>query len=121
RSFAEFGLAQKVVVVTPGVDTDFFSPVSSGLPRADAQTRFRACFVGRVEMAKGVGYLLEAWKRLALPNAELVLVGAVKPEINSLLRTHADSSVRVTGILPAAEVAKIYRNSDLFVLASVNE
>jgi len=72
-------------------------------------------------MAKGVGYLLQAWKKLALANAELVLVGAVKPEMNSLLRTHADSTVRLTGSVPAQEVARLYRESDLFVFPSVNE
>jgi len=110
-------LAEKAVVVATGVDTKFFSP----RPRTEQQPRFRACFVGRVEVAKGVGYLLQAWKRLALPNAELVLIGEVKPEMNSLLRKYADSTVRTTGILPPQELAERYRESDLFVFPSVNE
>ena len=67
------------------------------MPKVDSI--FRACFVGRVEPAKGVGYLLQAWNRLALPNAELLLVGEIKPEMNSLLRRYADSTVRLTGIV----------------------
>jgi glycosyltransferase involved in cell wall biosynthesis len=117
RSLAEFGLGDKTVVVTPGVDTEFFSP----RPRSEARPLFRACFVGRVELAKGAGYLLQAWKRLALPNAELVLVGDVKPEMSSLLRTYADSTVRTMGHLPPKELAELYRESDLFVFPSVNE
>jgi len=117
RSFEECGLADKTVVVTTAVDTESFTPQ----PRPEHRPLFRACFVGRVEMAKGVGYLLQAWKKLALANAELVLVGAVKPEMNSLLRTHADSTVRLTGSVPAQEVARLYRESDLFVFPSVNE
>jgi alpha-maltose-1-phosphate synthase len=117
RSFAEFGLAHKAVVVLLGADTQLFSPQ----PRPEPPRLFRACFVGRIELAKGVGYLLQAWKRLALPNAELVFVGEVKPEMNSLLRSHADSTVRMTGVLPHKEVAAHYRESDIFIMPSVNE
>jgi glycosyltransferase involved in cell wall biosynthesis len=117
RSFAEFGQADKVVVVLPGVDTEFFTPA----PPAETRSVFRACFVGRVELAKGAGYLLQAWKRLALANAELLMVGGVKPEMNSLMRKYADSSVRTTGIVRPDALAKIYRESDLFVFPSVNE
>jgi glycosyltransferase involved in cell wall biosynthesis len=117
RSLAEFGLGDKTVVVTPGVDTDSFYP----RPTPREESVFRVCFVGRVELAKGAGYLLQAWKRLALAKAELLLVGQVKPEMNSLLRTHADASVRMVGHLPPAKLPDLYRNSDLFAFPSVNE
>src|SRR6202050_302273 len=117
RSFAEFGLGHKTTVVLLGADTQLFSPQ----PRSEPARLFRACFVGRVELAKGVGYLLQAWKRLGLPNAELVLVGEVKPEMNSVLRSHADSTVRMTGILPHDQVAAQDRKSDIFIMPSVNE
>lgn len=117
QSFAEFGLADKVAIVPTGVDTEFFTPAQAAKP----DDKFRVCFVGRVELAKGAGYLLRAWKRLALPNAELVLVGSVKPEMNALMREYADTSVRTTGIVPPAVLAEIYRESDLFVFPSVNE
>jgi glycosyltransferase involved in cell wall biosynthesis len=74
-----------------------------------------------VELAKGIGYLLEAWKRLLLPNAELLLVGEIRPEMNSLLRTFQSSNIRVVGRLEPKEVAKCYRESQLFVFPSVNE
>ncbi len=116
-SFAEFGYAKKAIVVHPGVDAEFFSPRAGAEPRP----LFRASFVGRVELAKGAGYLLQAWKRLALPNAELVLAGEVRPEMKDLLRIQADSSVRVTGVLTATELADLYRSSDVFAFPSVNE
>jgi glycosyltransferase involved in cell wall biosynthesis len=116
-SFAKFGCGAKSVVVFPGVDEQFFSPVSKPLQ----QTLFRVCFTGRVELAKGAGYLLQAWKRLALPNAELVLAGEIRPEMKSLLQTYGDSTVRMAGFLPARELLKHYRESDLFVFPSVNE
>jgi len=117
QSFVECGLGEKAVIVPTGVDADFFSPAAR--PREDSQ--FRVCFVGRVELTKGIGYLLQAWKRLALPNAELVLVGDVKSEITSLFKTYADFTVRTTGIVLPQQVADIYKESDLFVLPSVSE
>jgi len=117
ESFAEFGLGEKTVVVFPGVDDQFFSPAS---PQVREQP-FRVCFAGRVELSKGAGYLLQAWKRLALPNAELVLAGEVRPEMNGLLETHADASVRKLGFLSMKDLVKAYQESDLFVFPSVNE
>jgi alpha-maltose-1-phosphate synthase len=117
RSFAEFGLENKVAVVPTGVDTEFFRPA----PAKEIGSKFQVLFVGRVELAKGAGYLLQAWKRLALPNAELVMVGSVKPEMNSLLPQYADGSVRMTGILPPAALAEMYREASVFAFPSVNE
>jgi glycosyltransferase involved in cell wall biosynthesis len=117
RSFERLGYAHKTVVIWPGVDHFFYRPsVEPRPPRL-----FRACYVGRVELAKGIGYLLEAWKRLALPNAELLLVGEIRPEINFLLRDSGGANVRLAGILPPEEVAKCYRESSLLVFPSVNE
>jgi starch synthase len=116
-SFANFGCGDKTIVVFPGVDEQFFSP----LPGSAQRPAFRVYFTGRVELAKGAGYLLQAWKRLALPNAELVLSGEVRPEMTELLQTHADSTVRTTGFLSMHELRKRYRESDLFVFPSVNE
>jgi|HubBroStandDraft_6_1064221.scaffolds.fasta_scaffold02111_8 glycosyltransferase involved in cell wall biosynthesis len=117
RSFAEFGYADKAVIVATGVDAEFFSP----RPRSTSEPIFRVCFAGRVELAKGAGYLLQAWKRLGLANAELVLAGEVRPEMRGLLQTDADSSVRTTGVLTAMELAELYRDSDVFAFPSVNE
>jgi glycosyltransferase involved in cell wall biosynthesis len=116
QSFAERGFEKKTIVVLTGVDSEFFSP-----PAPSEKPVFRVCYVGRVQMAKGVAYLLQAWKRLALPNAELVLVGEVRPAARSVLNSYADSSVKFAGILSPQEVAKIYRESDLLAFPSVSE
>ena len=116
-SFAEFGYAEKTVVVPTGVDADLFSPPV----QLEPSPLFRACYVGRVELDKGVGRLLQVWKRLGLAHAELVLVGQVYPEIEAMLRANADASVRVVGFLPPDEVAGCYRQSNLLVLPSANE
>lgn len=117
QSFAEYGLLEKTIVLPTGVDADFFSPASLNA----TQPMFRVCYVGRVELAKGIGYLLEAWKRLRLPNAELVLVGQINPDAKSLLKNGGSDGVRLTGFLSGREVAEWYRQSHLFVQPSPNE
>ena len=117
ESFAEYGYGAKTVVVQTGVDTEYFSPS----PAVTMASTFRVCYVGRLEFAKGVGYLLEAWKKLGLRDAELVLVGEVKPQMRSLMTKYADCGVRVTGALPAGEVGGCYREANLFVQPSPNE
>ena len=117
KSFEEFGHGTKVEVMLRGVDHTIFTPRAAQEPR----DLFRVCFVGRVELAKGVPYLLRAWKQLALRNAELLLVGTVQPEIATVLKEYGAENVRLVGWLPPAELAKRYRESDLFVMPSVNE
>jgi glycosyltransferase involved in cell wall biosynthesis len=114
QSFARHGHGKKAVVVPTGVDAEFFSPG----PEAAPPPIFRVCYVGRVELAKGLGYLLQAWKRLGLPRAELVLIGEVKPQMKMMLKDYADCGVRLAGILPPGDVARCYRESNLFVLPS---
>ena len=117
KSFEEFGHEKKVEMMLRGVDHVLFAPRAAQEPR----DLFRVCFVGRVELAKGVPYLLRAWKQLSLRNAELLLVGTVQPEIAAVLKEDGAENVRVMGWLPPAELAKRYRESDLFVMPSVNE
>ncbi len=117
RSFRPYPYANKVVVVQEGVDHRFYAPAQT----AAGGSIFRVCYVGRVEALKGVHHLIEAWKLLALPDAELVLAGEVMPELNGLHKDGPPNRIRLTGIIPAEEVANCYRESSLFVFPSVNE
>jgi glycosyltransferase involved in cell wall biosynthesis len=107
----------KTEVVLPGVDHHFFSPS----PHSPLLSVFRVIYVGRIELSKGVTYLLQAWKRLALPNAEVVLIGECRAEMQPLLREYAGATVRATGPLSAKEVAEWYRQASVFVFPSVND
>ena len=117
HSFEEFGYGQKTVVVLPGIDHTFFTPAAE----RKSTSLFRVCYVGRVELAKGLAYLLEAWKGLALLNAELTLIGEVKPDIRSILKDDSGDGLKLTGFLPPLQVAEHYRRSDVFVFPSINE
>jgi glycosyltransferase involved in cell wall biosynthesis len=101
---------KKLAYVSRGVDTQRYAP---GTPPQDI-TRF--IFVGALIQRKGVHLLLEAWKKLHLKNAELVLVGTLHNEMQSAMKQHAASSVRHIGFSNA--VQDELRASSAFVFPS---
>lgn len=117
KSFERAGTAAKPLVVHAGIDAAFFRPPEA---RRDNGT-FRVVYAGRVELAKGVVYLMQAWKKLALPEAELVMVGEVAPEMDRLISRFATESMRFEGLMPAERLAEAYRTADVLAFPSVNE
>jgi glycosyltransferase involved in cell wall biosynthesis len=87
---------EKLYYLPRGVDVDRFAPGKS-------PPHFRAVFSGALIERKGVHHLLEAWRRLALKDAELWLVGAVHAEINPHLKKLATDNVKVIGFTPKPE------------------
>ena len=107
-------------VLLRGVDqTRFFPP-------PERTTHPRALFVGHVQKAKGIFDLLSAWVKVrhACPDALLSVVGPDRT--NGLLprKAHAlgvDSSITLTGSVPAPMVANLMRQSRLLCLPSHGE
>ncbi|HEY2342270.1 MAG TPA: glycosyltransferase family 4 protein [Chthoniobacteraceae bacterium] len=93
-----------------GVDVERFKPAPA------PPEIFRAVFVGALIKRKGVHHLLEAWHRLALPNAELVFAGTAHEEIQPALREFANDSVTVLGFVPRVEV--VYRSAGVHIFPS---
>lgn len=116
RTFVEAGIpSEKLLRVPLGVDPEAFRPgVSSERP-------FRALYVGRLELLKGIPYLLQAFAEVRLPDAELWLVGPVLPEIRRVLARFAGPKVRIIGEVPRDRAAEYYRQADVFVFPSVND
>lgn len=117
RSFAPFSYASKTIVVRPGVNHEFFVPAKT----AKNSATFRVCYVGRIEAPKGLAHLIAAWKQLALPEAELLLVGNLLAEVEPLLKDCASAGIRMAGILSKDDVVAALQSSDIFVLPSMNE
>ena len=93
-SFLEAGTDPgKIFLLGRGVDPDKFRP---GPP----PEKFRLVFLGTLCRRKGVHVLLEAWRKLGLREAELVLVGGIDDDIKADLREQATETVRVTGFDP---------------------
>jgi glycosyltransferase involved in cell wall biosynthesis len=81
---------------------------------------FRVLFVGNIGIQKGVHYLLEAWSRLGLQNAELVFIGTVDEGIKPLLAKYEGQFV-LRGHVPHDRLTEEYAQASVFVLPSLQE
>jgi len=119
QSFLEHGFdPAKLIQIPFGVDVERFRPAEPS--ESDARRPFRVLFVGQVTLRKGVLDLLEAWRMLDWPDAELWLVGRVDPMIQSLLAPYAQTKgVRFVGHTP--DPVALYQSADLFAFPSIEE
>lgn len=116
RTFIDEGFpADKLVMLPRGFDVGRYRP----LPESGDKT-FRVVFVGLLCVRKGLKYLLEAWTRLNLPNAELLLVGSMHDEIKPFLAPYLRrGDVRHVGFVP--DPVALYNSGTVFCFPSVDE
>ena len=108
-SFRILGFPNEQLYSMPqGVDTNRFQP---GPPAP----LFRAVFVGALIKRKGVHTLIEAWKKLRLPHAELWLAGHPHAEIKPYL-VDLPSNVKVLGF--KGDVENVFRAGSVHVFPS---
>lgn len=114
-TFADEGYPkEKLVMIPRGFEVAKYKP----LPKPD--NKFRAVFVGQLLVRKGLKYLLEAWGRLNLPDAELVLVGNLHEELKPLMAPYLKrKDVIHLGFVP--DPVQIYNRGTVFVFPSVDE
>ena len=72
-----------------------------------------------MNLIKGIGYLLEAWSRLQLNSAQLVLVGTMEAGIKTIYDRIAPPQTTIQGFID--DVSSHYREADLFVSPSVSD
>ncbi len=104
---------EKISVIPYGAPIDYFQP------QAKTDKVFRALFVGRVGAHKGVHYLLQAWKELQLPDAELMLVG-VNDFPDGWLERYAEV-FRYIPSVPHASLNEYYSAANVLVFPSLLE
>jgi glycosyltransferase involved in cell wall biosynthesis len=115
RTLVEQGIPEeKLRLVHLGFDPTRFYPA----PKPD--NVFRVLFVGLITLRKGIPYLLEAFKRLNLPDAELVLVGAKAPDSRVFLPSY-EGCYRHVPFVPQEELPALYHSGSVFVLPSLEE
>lgn len=112
------GFAGRGIFVVPfGADPAVFAPA----PPCEGSRRFRAVFAGRLEVRKGLHYLLEAWRTAAI-DGELVLAGSPgEREFVDRLRRQYGGMFVEAGNLVASELAALFSTADTFVLPSLAE
>jgi glycosyltransferase involved in cell wall biosynthesis len=110
ESFLDVGTSpEKVFYVARGVDPELYKPTTP-------PDHFRLLFVGALIKRKGVHHILQAWNKLNLSNAELVLVGSVHDEIKDALRDWKTDSVTLAGF--SNNVREEYMRASAFVFPS---
>lgn len=115
RSFVAQGVPEEKLHMIPyGIEPSSFQRA----PKTDGV--FRVLFVGNIGIQKGVHYLLEAWKELALPASELVFIGTVDKDFARLFRQH-EGLYRYVGHVPHEELSSWYSQASVFVLPSLQE
>ena len=93
HTFRVRGFPEKKLFYLPrGVDVERFKP-------GTRPENFRAVFAGALIKRKGIQYLLEAWHRLNLPDAELWLVGFVHDEAKPFLKQFWRDNIRIVGFV----------------------
>ncbi len=116
-SYIEKGVkAEKVRVIPYGANLSRFHP--DGRPPGD---EFRVLFVGGIGLRKGIMDLFDAFSRLKHPKKSLILVGALQPEMKSLLRRVDLTNIKFMGAVPNAALRKIYSTAHVLVLPSISE
>ena len=88
--------------------------------RADRNSTFTVGVVGGNPLRKGYLYLLQAWRKLALPNARLLIRGgdfAGYPALQALIRSMP--WVEHVGYVP--DISDFYQRCDVFVLPSIDD
>ena len=116
RSFVESGVdAAKLHVIPYGVDLTQFRPTATRGPD------FRVLFVGQLGVRKGIGYLMEAFRRAKLPGARLIFVGSPIQETKILLGDDPLHDVEFTGVLNRDQVTDQMSRASVMVLPSIEE
>jgi len=119
RTFKAAGIAEeKLFMLGAGVDTKVFRPKDvSSIPDTFTATRpLRAIYCGALIKRKGVHVLLEAWHKLALPHAELKLVGSIHDEVKPYLERFGGPTVKPLGF--ARNVHDLLHDADLHIFPS---
>jgi len=107
-SLRKVGLDHKAKLVPFGVDLEKFTP------RVDEKDDiFRVIYVGSNWMRKGLTYLILAWEKLKLENAELIVAG-----VDKLPSPKISDNIKIGWV---EDLAEAYRYADVFCLPTIED
>ncbi|GAB6041423.1 glycosyltransferase family 4 protein [Endothiovibrio diazotrophicus] len=116
RTFLARGIPEEKIRVVPQA----ILPTGSPGP-VDRGAGFRVLFVGGMNLRKGIGYLARAFRRAAIPEARLVMVGTPGEETEILLRGGDHARTERLGPLDHRRVLEEMRRAHVMVLPSLAE
>lgn len=115
-SFVAEGIERRKLHVIPyGVDLQTFRPG----PSREADGRFKVIYAGQLTQRKGISYLLRGYRKFARRDTELTMVGSLVGG-DAPLRPFADHLRHIAHQTRPA-LARMYRESDVFVLPTLVE
>jgi alpha-maltose-1-phosphate synthase len=114
KSLEHLDLRAPVVIGPYGFPTDLFPP----RPRPPSGP-FTVLAVSSHDLRKGTPYLLEAWKRAAIPDAELHLVGRMRLA-KSFLDDYA-GTFRHWSHVPRSELGSRYASADVMAFPTLGD
>jgi glycosyltransferase involved in cell wall biosynthesis len=112
-SLVKYGIPDSKIEVLhygQGVDTDYFRPSSK------KEETFTVLFLGHKSLIKGVPYLLEAWRRLNLKDAKLVIAGFQDKRLIEMYRRR--TQFEAPGIV---NPLKYYQEAHIYILPSLGD
>lgn len=115
KTFTENNVPENKLLLLPsGVDLNDFVQIDK------EDNIFRIIYCGSACIKKGTHYLLRAFSELSLPNAELMLIGRIAPDIEPFLKKY-EACCNVIGPVPHAYLYKYYSQGSVFILPSLEE
>lgn len=113
--------AEKIRVLPVAYETQAASTrFQRQYPTAFSSTRpLRVLFLGQINLRKGVEQLLETVKLLSSENVEFRFVGPTQMRIPLEFSEHA--RVKWFGVAPRIEVARHYKEADVFILPTLSD
>jgi glycosyltransferase involved in cell wall biosynthesis len=114
-TFLQEGVSEEKLSVTPlGVDLGLFRPTDAPVKSQP----FRVLFVGQITQRKGISYLIDAFRKLSIPQSELILIGQVCGSSRAWAGT---PGVRHIPHVPRSRLPQLYATATVFVLPSIIE
>ncbi len=122
KSFLENGYDEKKIFTIPyGVNlSNFYALTGSSKKEIFEKKDFKVLCVASINPRKGQIYLLEAFKRLNIPNSELILVGAIDPDMHEILNRYSGFFTHIP-FCDHQQLKNIYNSADVFVLPSIED
>jgi glycosyltransferase involved in cell wall biosynthesis len=118
QSFIDVGFDPSRLLQVPlGVDTDLFSPRERRRTGGES-SRFRVLFVGQITQRKGLSYLIDGFRKAAIDDSELVLVGTIAGTDAPWRNV---PNVRYVPSVPRSVLPELYAEADVFVMPSLVE